>query len=159
MKNTLRPLLSLVLALLLALSLGAAAFADGDVTLFDEKTGVLPVIVTGPSPSEAVLDAAGLLQTYLSESFGKAPQIADDADGSAVVLALGQAKDGGRKGGFVLAADGETLRIGASDPRGLKNGVFRFLEELCGVRIYSADVKTVPRLTELNLCADYNVRG
>ena len=157
MKTTLKPLLSLVLALLLALSLGAAAFADGDVTLFDEKTGVLPVIVTGPSPSEAVLDAAGLLQTYLSESFGKAPQIADDADGSAVVLALGQAKDGGRKGGFVLAADGETLRIGASDPRGLKNGVFRFLEELCGVRIYSADVKTVPRLTELKLRADYNV--
>lgn len=155
MKTIWKTTLTTVLVCALLSLLGAAVFAEGELLLFDEKAEIMPVILVREDANEAERDAAEMLQTYLTESFGKQPEITDAADGAAVAVTLKPSDANGKKGSCVLYADKDVFQIEAADARGLKNGVFEFLYDLCGVRIFSADVKTVPRLEKLEVPSDY----
>ena len=140
----------------------------------------LPVtVLAAPSASFAVRLAAdagesekavaALLQDYLEAVTGARPKLVSAGDDSAdqtVELVLRQGDKSARKGAYVLRAgfdkdhksvsDGSRVfYIDASDARGLWSGAYGFLRRLCGVVIYSADVKTVPFDSDLRLPATY----
>ena len=156
MKTVWKPILTAAFVLALLSLLGGAVFAGNDLTLFDKAADVTPVILVRSGAQEAEKDAAQMLQTYLTESFGKQPKIVSSADGAAVALDLEPAGSKVKKGSCRLYAEGQTLYIEAFDARGLKNGVFEFLYDLCGVRVFSAEVKTIPALEKLTVPAGYS---
>jgi hypothetical protein len=53
--------------------------------------------------------------------------------------------------GFVLRADGNRLIIAGGSPRGTLNGVYTLLEEKLGVRWFTPELETVPRLDRIKL--------
>lgn len=155
MKTVLKSIPALLLAVVLLLSVGTAAFADGGAVLFDKQAGVTPVILLAKDATDAEKDAADFLQRYLTEAFGTEPAIKTEAQGAAIALTLTEADENVKKGSCKVFMDGDALRIEAADARGLKNGVFEFLYELCGVRVYSADVKVIPVTERLEIPANY----
>gem|GEM_PF-3171497 len=77
----------------------------------------------------------------------------DDINGGIISLSVSEVLSESPKGSFFLrygvdAQQNETgepvFYIDASDLRGLYNGVYGFLRRICGVEIYSTDVKSVP---------------
>ena len=154
MKTVLKSIPALLLAVALLLSVGTAAFADGGAVLFDKQAGVTPVILLAKDATDAEKDAADFLQRYLTEAFGTEPAIKTEAQGAAIALTLTEADKNVKKGSCKVFMDGDALRIEAADARGLKNGVFEFLYELCGVRVYSADVKVIPVTERLEIPAN-----
>ena len=53
--------------------------------------------------------------------------------------------------GFVLRTDGSRLIIAGGKPRGTLNGVYTLLEEKLGVRWFTPDLETVPKLARVQL--------
>ena len=142
---------------LLLLSLMPFAFAA-------PETGIKIQIAKNADETEQA--AAETLQTYLKQITGVLPEIVSSADaaGQRIVLLLRGDDAAQRKGGYLLRAgfdenhkalteNDSAYYIDAADARGLWNGVFGFLRRVCGVEIYSADVKTVPTNENLTLPA------
>ena len=156
MKKALLTILALCLAA--GLFTGTAAAAGSGTTLFDAADGTGLFILLPPEATESETDAAGYLLRYLEEITGVKPETVDApyaaAAGSAIALSLSSEMEGAAKGSYRLrwgldaakqTTDDPVFYIEAADARGLYNGVFGFLRRVCGVEIYSADVKRVPQ--------------
>lgn len=151
MKKGLCVILCLMLVCALSLSAAAAITPLGDA-------GAELKILLQPEASETETSAAQTLQHYLEEITGAAPKIVTEAPqeeaGGMISLQLAETLAMQPKGSYVLRwgqdAQGQpsedpVFYIEAGSARGLFNGVYGFLRRICGVEIYSSNVKTVPQ--------------
>lgn len=136
--------------------------AQADVTLADKgKSSYRIVVPTDTIPSERY--AAEELQRYLEKISGAKLAIVTEAErpvGREIVLGnnarlakLRSAIDFKALGpdGFVLRTDGNRLIIAGGRPRGTLNGVYTLLEEKLGVRWFTPELETVPKLAKVRL--------
>lgn len=132
------------------------AVSDDKTVFYEAGKGSL-TIITGAGADESVASAAELLATYLEKILGKKPEIQEargDADGAFISVAA--VSSDGRRGGYDLSWDAaaeDTFFISGNGARGVFNGVFGFLRLICGVEIYSTDVKFVPESDRI--CSGY----
>ncbi|MCR5042009.1 MAG: DUF4838 domain-containing protein [Clostridia bacterium] len=146
--------LSVLLAAVLILSLGVSAFAAEETKIFFDSSSETLRIVVPDSASESVSFAAETLSGYIGRITGFTPEVSPAAAALPAVesekviwlsdaISISSAKVGSY-GLIWLETDPSTFIIEGLGARGVINGVYAFLRELCGVNIYSADVKTVP---------------
>ena len=144
------------------LCLVMVARAPADVTLADKgKTRYRIVVPANAIPSERY--AAEELQRYLEKmSSAKLPIVTDSEKPSSREILLGDNShlarlrkkvDFAKLGpdGFVLRVDGNRLIIAGGRPRGTLNGVYTLLEEKLGVRWFTPEIETVPKLNRVKL--------
>ena len=147
---------------LCVLCLSTALVARADVTIADKGRSQYRIVVSASAiPSERY--AAEELQRYLEKmSSAKLPIVTDAEKPAAQEILLGDntqlAKlppvvDFTKLGpdGFVLRVDGHRLIIAGGRPRGTLNGVHALLEEKFGVRWFTPELETVPRLERVEL--------
>ena len=159
MRKTIRKLFLLLfsISLLIGLFTVAAGAVNGAPVLFDKENGTALAILLPEAPSESEKAAAQTLQTYLEQVTGEKPEIitviAGEDAGGIISLAQVERLSDRPKGSYELRlgadetqtpTDDPVFYIEASDSRGLFNGVYGFLRRICGVEIYSANVKKVP---------------
>lgn len=139
-----------------------AGSASADLTIADKGQSKYRIVLpAGAIPSERY--AAEELQGYLEKISGaKLPIVSDTEKPTSREILLGDNShlttlrskiDFAKLGpdGFVLRADGNRLIIAGGKPRGTLNGVHTFLEEKLGVRWFTPELETVPRLTRVKL--------
>jgi hypothetical protein len=139
-----------------------ATSARGDVTLADKgKTQYRIVVSADAIPSERY--AAEELQRYLEKMSGaKLPIVMDTEKPTAREILLGDNShlatlrtkvDFTKLGpdGFVLRVSGNRLIIAGGRPRGTLNGVYTLLEENLGVRWFTPELETVPKVDRVKL--------
>ncbi len=135
------------LCLLLTLCMLAAAApfsvaADADVTVDGAWRILIP-----DSPTAYENYAAEKLQSCLGEVFGtEIPVVSEAADH---YIALGGASradvsDVAPNGYRITVIDGN-IHIAGTAQRGLQAGAYRFLEEFCGRKVYTADAVVLPK--------------
>src|SRR5207253_8059741 len=103
------------------------------------------------------------LQRYMEKMSGaKLPIITDAEPRTTREILLGENLHLGRlrtkvdfaklgPDGFRLRVDGNRLIIAGGKPRGTLNGVYTLLEEKLGVRWFTPELETVPRLDRIRL--------
>ncbi len=142
---------------------------QNNIVLTDDGTSryriVLPAAAT---PEES--KAAGVLQEYLMEISGAAlPIISASAGKSKYEIVLGQnerldeLKTGInlnqlKEDGFIIKTDSMRLIIAGGNERGTLYGVYSFLEEYLGCRMYSPKVKVVPKQKRITLKTINNIQ-
>lgn len=142
--------------------LGGSLNSQADVTLADQGQSQYRIVVSASAiPSERY--AAEELQRHLEKMSGAKLAIVTDAEkpGSREILLGDNAHlaklrpkiDFAKLGpdGFVLRVDGNRLIIAGGRPRGTLNGVYTLLEEKLGVRWFTPDVESVPKLDRVKL--------
>jgi hypothetical protein len=120
-------------------------------------------ILIPSSPSEHELKAAHVLQDYLLEISGAAlPIIKADKATSPFEIVLGQNErldelniginlNDLKKDGFLIKTDSLRLVIAGGSEKGTLFGVYSFLEDYLGCRMYSPDVKIIPELKKITI--------
>jgi len=119
---------------------------------------VVPVAAT---PVE--LKASTVLQQHLFEISGAAlPIISSDKQKSEYEILLGQNErldeltlninlNALKEDGFLIRTDGQRLVIAGGSEKGSLYGVYTFLEDHLGCRMYSPKVKTIPKQSRIEL--------
>lgn len=144
------------------LSLVLVTSASADITIADRGQSKYRIVLPSDAiPSERY--AAEELQGYLEKLNGaKLPIASDTEKPTSHEILLGENShltklrpkiDFAKLGpdGFVLRVDGNRLIIAGGKPRGTLNGVYTSLEEKLGVRWFTPDLETVPKLTRVKL--------
>ncbi len=118
-------------------------------------------ILVPSSPTEHELKAAHVLQDYLLQISGTAlPIIKADKANSPYEIVLGQNErldelDIGinlndlKKDGFLIKTDSLRLVIAGGSEKGTLFGVYSFLEDYLGCRMYSPDVTVIPEIKKI----------
>jgi hypothetical protein len=118
-------------------------------------------ILIPSSPTDNELKAANILQDYLLQISGAAlPIIKADKATSPYEIVLGQNErldelDIGinlndlKKDGFLIKTDSLRLVIAGGSEKGTIYGVYTFLEDYLGCRMYSPDVKVIPEIKKI----------
>ncbi len=132
------------------------------VTIADKGKSKYRIVVSANAiPSERY--AAEELQRYLEKISGAKLPIVTDATvpiwheillgNNSHLAKLRRKVDFAKLGpdGFVLREDGNRLIIAGGKPRGTLNGVYTLLEEKIGVRWFTPDLETVPKLERITL--------
>jgi hypothetical protein len=145
-------------------ALCTAGSAGVELTIAERGQSAYRIMVA----ADAILSeryAAEELQRYIERTSGVRLPIVTDKDARTphdIVLgdnaALGRARDAidfAKLGsdGFVLRTDGTRLLIVGGKPRGTLYGVYGFLEEKLGVRWFTPEVESVPKVNRLVLPA------
>ena len=144
-----------VFAMLLAILLSACLFPFAAPKAIAAGTAIR--LELEPDAGETEQAAAAVLQDYLEQITGTRPALtAADIQGQMLSLRLLRDEQGRKKGSYSLHGDGAVFTIEATDERGLWNGVYGFLRRVCGVEVYSADVKRVPENGAFTLPAAYD---
>ena len=139
----------------------AAPVADQIVLAENEQSRYRIMLPSAPTPSER--KAADVLQRYLLEISGAAlPILFADQDRSRYEIVIGQndridelaAKiDFNSLGedGFAIKTDSLRLIIAGGTDKGTLYGVYSFLEKYLGCRMYSPQVKVIPKQNRIAL--------
>ncbi|MBG0858855.1 MAG: DUF4838 domain-containing protein [Bacteroidales bacterium] len=135
--------------------------------LLTEKGLSLYRIVIPSSPTPEEREAASVLQYHLLHISNAAlPILTADMPGSSFEVVLGQNERLDEAGisinfnelgadGFIIRTDSSRLIIAGGNKKGTLYGVYTFLEKYLGCRMYSPDVKIIPKkdkiiLSEIN---------
>jgi hypothetical protein len=142
--------------------LAVVTTASADVTIAEKGKSRYRIVVPADAiPSERY--AAEELQRYLEKLSGAKLSIVTDAEkpASREILLGNNAHTGKLRAkidfaklgpdGFVLCEDGNRLIISGGRPRGTLNGVCTLLEEKLGVRWFTPELETVPKLERVRL--------
>jgi hypothetical protein len=128
----------------------------------DDETSRYRIVIPA-SPTEHERKAAEVLQSYVLQISGAAlPILTADVAESAYEIVLGQNErldelDIGinlnelKKDGFIIKTDSLRLIIAGGDGKGSLYGVYTFLEEYLGCRMYSPTVKYIPNQKQIIL--------
>ena len=143
---------SILLALVFLLVPAQAAFAQADAVRIDAGWDIL--VPAEPTSYETF--AAEKLSQCLAEVFGAAPQTVTQADGPCIALGAASAADASAlaENGYRIAVIDGNLHISGTGVRGLQAGVYRFLEEFCGRKVYTAQIIELPQAESIEVPAD-----
>jgi hypothetical protein len=144
------------------LTLGGDALPAADLIIADKGASQYKIILPANSlPSERY--AAEELQRYIEKICETKLPIGTEAEPvTSREILLGDNLHLGKQrekidfpklgpDGFVLRTDGNRLIIAGGKPRGTLNGVYTLLEEKLGVRWFTPDLETVPKLDGVRL--------
>ena len=144
--------LSLLLSLLLAFSLAATAFAAAPEITVDRTWAVL----APAAPTDAERFSAEKLADTLSEVFGSPIPVTSSA--SDRYIAVGGAAQADTadlaENGYRIKAIGGNIHIAGTGIRGLQAGVYRFLEEFCGRKVYTSALTVLPKAEAVSVPGD-----
>ena len=150
-----KKLLCIVLSAILAFSGVGFAYAETDMLPVDATwTILLPA-----SPTAYETFAANKLRDCLGEVFGTAPQTVTAPSGHDIAIGSASRADvsGIAANGYRIQAIGGSIHIGGTGVRGLQIGVYRFLEEFCGRKIYTSEVTVLPQADTVAVPADTDI--
>lgn len=152
MKKTLSVLLAVILVFGTASTAFAAETPDAMITADW-------VILADKNDTEQAKYAVEKLQSVLSDVFGKALPIVNEADKN--YIAVGSAADCnisgiGKNGYRILVNDGNVL-IKGTEKSGVVTGVYRFLEEFAGRKVYTWDIIKLPKAEKIVVPADTDI--
>lgn len=136
------------------LSVTAAFAAETNLTVDATWSIRIPA-----SPTSYETFAAGKLQSVLTEVFGAS--VTASADASEPYIAVGSAaetdiSDVAANGYRIQVIDGN-IHIGGTGTRGLQIGAYRFLEEFCGRKVYTAQITVLPKAQSVIVPADTDI--
>ena len=156
MKNRLKTTLIAILAFCLLFSFALPAFAENETVLYGEGSS-FEIAVENPK-DETLSQAAETLRGYLSECCGKTFKVvpAEKGGSAEVALRYSDSIKAANKGAYRLHFENGAFCIEGADARGVWNGVYDFLDRFYGVRIYSSDVKSVPKAENVSVPADFD---
>ena len=129
---------------------------NAQVILFDGKSSAYSIVIPSASSAPEV-KAANLFQDYFKRITGfQLPVMADDQPVNEYEIVIGssnrlaQHKINIKQGelgqdGFIIRTKKKALFIAGETPQGTLNGVYTFLEDHLGCRLYSPGVKHIPR--------------
>jgi hypothetical protein len=149
-----KKVLCAVLALCLLLSAAPLAAAANMLTI-DASWAVLAP--AAPTSYEAF--AAEKLRSVLSEVFGKEVKTVTQAEekyiavGSASKADVSSVADNGYR---IQVIDG-CVQIGGTAQRGLQIGVYRFLEDFCGRKVYTEKITVLPKAEKITVPANTDI--
>lgn len=112
------------------------------------------------SPTSYESFAIQKLRTALGEVFGSDMTVSPDAQepyiavGSAAETDVSEIADNGYR---IQAIDGN-IHIGGTGTRGLQIGAYRFLEEFCGRKVYTAEITVLPQAQSVVVPADTDIQ-
>ena len=111
------------------------------------------------SPTAYERFAAEKLRTVLSEVFGASVEMS--AGAAAPYIAVGSASGTdvsniAANGYRIQTIDGN-IHIGGTGTRGLQIGAYRFLEEFCARKVYTAQITVLPRAQQIRVPADTDI--
>ena len=150
-----RRILPVVLACLMALSaLPAASAQEGGLTVDASWCVLVPEDAT---PREAF--AAGKLSRELSYCLGAEIPVVTKADARFIAVGSASRADvsGVADNGYRIAAIDGNIHIGGTGARGLAAAAYRFLEEFCGRKVYTAELIVFPRAAGIRVPADADI--
>lgn len=146
-----KKIVSLILAaMMLVAFVPAVSAAEGDM-IIDGNTGVCVL----PDAGESGNYAAERLIALLSEALGENPVRGDNA---ANVIYVGPYGGELADNGYVIRADGGNLYIEGTGVRGTLHGVYRFLEDFCGLKFYADNCRVLPAAESITVPADTDIR-
>ncbi len=139
---------------LMILSIPAVFAAETDLTVDGTWSIRVPA-----SPTAYERYASEKLRGVLSEVFGESVQVTENA--SEPYIAIGSASETDvsalAENGYRIQAIDGNIHIGGTGTRGLQIGVYRFLEEFCGRKVYTAQVTVLPKAQRLRVPADTDI--
>ena len=139
----------------LFLCIPCAFASEADVVIDAGWSVLLPV-----SPTAYERFAAEKLRDVLSEAFGTAVPCTSEA--SAPYIAVGSASQADvsdlSDNGYRIQVIGGSVHIGGTGQRGLQSGAYRFLEEFCERKVYTAQLVSMPETESVRVPADTDIR-
>lgn len=99
--------------------------------------------------------AAKELQKYLAEAIGVRLPIVEKAYKAIVICQTGIKSV--YANGYRIFTEDENVVIDGSETRGYIHGVYRFLEEFAGLRIYTGNLKSIDKAEYINVPADTSI--
>ncbi len=121
-------------------------------------------IVIPQNPEKSERYAANILRERLKTITGaELPLINDSEEPSGSEINIGQTNrkqfDFGQKpkGSYFVTADNSHLYICGTGSSGTLDGVYRFLEDICGYTVYEAEVVSCPSLNSISVPVDINI--
>ena len=113
-------------------------------------------ILLPAEPTSYETFAAEKLAGCLEEVFGARPATLTEPAGR--YIALGEASEADVSevavNGCRITAKGGNLHIAGTGARGLQTGVYRFLEEFCGRKVYTSSITVLPAAESISVPAD-----
>ena len=147
---------ALCLLLVSVLLLGCVPLAAASGCIAIDKTWHILVPET---PTTAETFAANKLATELGTVFGEAPAVVSQAADH--YIGVGAASDADVSGvadnGYRIQAIGGNVHIAGTAQRGLQIAAYRFLEEFCGRKVYTATITVMPQSDKINVPADTDI--
>ena len=159
MKCHLKAIVFVLLAVCLLISSVAPAFAAEDVCLFDAKKGENFEVAVSDKKDETLKQAAETLCRYLAEITACTFRVvaADAQSEPALLVRYSDSIEAFAAGAYRLHFEDGVFCIDGADARGVWNGVYGFLERFCNVKMFSADVKPVPKSKRITVPAACDV--
>ena len=137
---------------------------SGQTLLLDQGKSDYQIVISSVATSEEI-KAASVFQEYFNKISGVRLNIVkDDSAPSSHEILIGKSKrfgpdhikarfkDSEEDGFLILTKNNKLIIIGAS-PKGTLNGVYTFLEDYLGCRLYSTDLMIVPEKKTIELPA------
>lgn len=150
-----KKLVSAILCICFVLLATPAAFAaQSDLTVDGTWSIRVPA-----SPTSYERFAAQKLQSVLSEAFGTSVRMSAGAQAPYIAVGSASAADvsGVADNGYRIQVMDGNIHIGGTGTRGLQIGVYRFLEEFCGRKVYTAQITELPKTQSFRVDADTDV--
>lgn len=138
----------------LLLCMPAVFASDADLTVDASWSIRIPA-----SPTAYERFAAEKLQSVLGEVFGTSVRMS--ADASAPYIAVGSASEADvsdvADNGYRIQVTDGNIHINGTGTRGLQIGAYRFLEEFCGRKVYTAQITVLPKAQSIRVPADADI--
>ena len=136
--------------------LGMIPVASAAVSLSIDKTWK---ILVPENPTAAETFAADKLKECLSEVFGA--EIGTTKQAGRKTIAVGSASSVDVSdvavNGYRIKAVGVSLQLNGTGTRGLQAAAYRFLEEFCGRKVYTATVTVLPKADRIAVPVDTDI--
>ena len=146
--------ISLLLVCLLLLGCVPLAAASGCIAI--DKTWHI-LIPEAPTPAETF--AANKLAKELGTVFGEAPAVVSQAADHYIAVGAASEADVSEvaDNGYRIRVIGGNVHIAGTAQRGLQIAAYRFLEEFCGRKVYTATITVMPQSDKINVPADTDI--
>ncbi len=149
-----KKIVSVLLCFVLTASFVPLAFAANGL----QVDGSWKILVPA-SPNAYESFAAEKLRSTLSQVFGTEVETATEASGRYIAVGSAAAVDLSEvaANGYRIRVIDGNVHIGGTGVRGLQAGVYRFLEEFCGRKVYTAKITVLPTAGSVTVPADTDI--
>ena len=149
-----KKLICTLLVLCLLLTAAPLAFAADRITIDASWSVLAPA-----SPTQQEAFAAEKLRSVLSEAFGKEIRTVTQAESNYIAIGSASQADVSAvaPNGYRIQAIGGNVHIGGTAQRGLQIGVYRFLEDFCGRKVYTEKITVLPKAEKITVPANTDI--
>ncbi len=158
-----KKIISVFLAVITAFSVLTVAFAlSGELKLVSDDGNAAIIIPESAKSTESY--AASALQKYIKEMTGKTLEIYPETvklGGKKIYVGdtayTGFDFDGVKDGGYFITSDSDCVKICGKGNAGTVYAAYAFLEEFCGLHIYTKDIHTINSAKSFSVPDNINI--